>query len=152
VEPGSGLFHDSVARFEGVETIFRNPATAWCVIDLGLAVQGYHAIRLAAGSPAGSAPREVFIEGNIGRNNPVYRSVISTLFPNARLSFGSTGGAAYGAAVLGAAAAEGKLPEALGNRCRLELEEVPKLDLDRAHLRRYVEAFLARVRSAGVPR
>lgn len=153
VEPGSGLFPDSVARFEGVETIFRareagTRATAWCVIDLGLAVQGYHAIRLAAGS----TPREVFIEGNIGRNNPVYRSVISTLLPTARVSFGSTGGAAYGAAILGAAAAEGKRPEALGNRCRLKLEEVPKLDLDRAHLRRYVEAFLARVRSAGVPR
>jgi sugar (pentulose or hexulose) kinase len=149
VEPGSGLFPHSVARLEGVETIFRNPAMAWCVIDLGLAVQGYHAIGLAAGA----SPRQVGIEGNIGRNNPVYRSVISTLFPKARVSFsprrtgGSTGAAAYGAAILGVVAAEGKRPEELGDRCRLDLQEVPKLDLDRAHLRRYVEAFLARVRS-----
>ena len=150
VEPGSGLFPDSVARFEGVETIFRNPATAWCVIDLGLAVQGYHAIRLAAGSPTGSAPREVFIEGNIGRNNPVYRSVISTLLPKARVSFGSTGGAAYGAAILGVAAVEGNRPETLRDRCPLDLQEVPKLDLDRAQLRRYVEAFLARVRGGAM--
>ena len=175
VEPGSGLFPDSVARLEGVDTIFGNPATAWCVIDLGLAVQGYHAISLAAGGSASfgllapgsaaqrpapgpqmstslsaaskGAPREVFIEGNIGRNNPTYRAVISTLLPKARVSFGSTGGAAYGAAILGAAAAEGKRPEELGDRCHLELQEVPKLDLDPAHLRRYVEAFLARVRS-----
>ena len=41
VERGSGLFPDSVARLEGVETIFRDPATAWCIVDLGLAVQGY---------------------------------------------------------------------------------------------------------------
>jgi len=142
VERGTGLFPDSVARLEGVDVMFRDAATAWCVIDLGLAVQGSRAIEMAAGGTLG----EIYIEGNVGRSNPVYRSVISTLFPAARVSFGSMGGAPYGSAILGAAAVEGTRPEALADRCRMTVQEVPKLDLDPHLLRRYVQAFLARLR------
>lgn len=142
VQSGSGLFPDSVARLEGLDTIFRDGATAWCVVDLSLAVQGCQAIKMASESGV----REIFIEGNIGRSNPIYRTVISTLFPEARVSFGSTGGAAYGAAILGAAAVEQKRPEGLADRCQAQLEDIPKLDLDRGLLQGYVEAFLERIR------
>jgi len=144
VERGSGLFPQSTPRLEGVDIIFRDPASAWCVVDLGLAIQGYQAITLAAGTGVG----DISIEGNVGRSNPIYRSVISTLFPGARVSFGSSGGAAYGSAILGAAAVEQKRPEELADRCRLELREIPKLDLDHASLRAYVTAFLDRVRAS----
>jgi len=142
IERGSGLFPKSVARLVGVGTAFRDDTTAWCVVDLGLAVQGYEAIRMAAGNDV----NRVFIEGNIGRSNPIYRGVISSLFPQARVSFGSSGGAAHGAAILGAAAVEGSRPQDLAERCRLDLQEVPKLDLRVDALRRYVDAFLRQVR------
>ena len=142
VQSGSGLFPDSVARLEGVDTIFRDAATAWCVVDLSLAVQGCQAIKMASESGV----REIFIEGNIGRSNPIYRTVLASLFPEARVSFGSTGGAAYGSALLGAAAVEHKRPEDLADRCHMELTEIPKLDLATDLLQGYVEAFLARLR------
>ncbi|MBM4080634.1 MAG: hypothetical protein FJ278_13105, partial [Planctomycetes bacterium] len=141
VDRGSGLFPQSVARLEGVDFIFRDAETAWCVVNLGLAVQGYYALRLAAGKDA----KEIFIEGNVGRSNPVYRSVISSLFPKATVSFGSTGGAPYGAAILAAACAEGKRPEHLADRVQMQLQEVPKLQLAPKALRGYVDAFLNRV-------
>ena len=77
LERGSGLFPGSVARLVGIDTIFHDAASAWTVVDLGLAVQGYLAIRMAGGD----SPSRIFIEGNIGRHNAIYRSVISTLFP-----------------------------------------------------------------------
>jgi len=142
VERGTGLFPDRVARLEGVDVMFRDAATAWCVIDLGLAVQGVRAIEMAASGTVGA----ICIEGNVGQSNPVYRSVISTLFPAARVSFGSMGGAPYGSAILGAAAVEGVRPEALADRCRMTLEHVPPLDLAPDLLHGYAEAFLSRLR------
>jgi len=138
VERGSGLFPTSVARLVGVDTIFRDAATAWCVVDLGLAIQGCQGIRLAAGG----RPRQIVIEGNIGRNNPLYRSIIATVFPDSKVSFGAAGGAAYGAAILGAAGFEGKRPEDLSSRVRLDLVEVPGLDVDRAALEAYARCFV----------
>jgi hypothetical protein len=110
------------------------------VVDLGLAVQGHQAVKMAAGEDA----KEIIIEGNIGRSKPVYRSVISTLFPRAKVSFGSSGGAPFGAAILGAAAVEGKRPEDLGPRFRLDLSEIPKLPIDRVALDSYVDAFVSK--------
>jgi len=140
VERGTGLFPESAARIEGVDDIFRDAPTAWCVVDLGLAIQGYYALKLAAGPRV----KRIYIEGNVGRSNPVYRSVISTLFPHARVFFGNTGGAPYGAAILGATAVEGKRPEQLAARVRMHLREVPKLTQDVSNLREYVRMFLSR--------
>jgi sugar (pentulose or hexulose) kinase len=142
LERGSGLFPSSVARLVGTDTIFRDAVTAWTVVDLGLAVQGYLAIRMAGGE----SPARIFIEGNIGRSNPLYRSTISTLFPKSAVSFGSSGGAAYGAAVLGAAAVEGCRPEGLAARVTLEAREVPKLKGALQPLKRYARAFVRQVR------
>jgi len=142
VQRGTGLFAESVPRFEGVDVMFRDTATAWCVMDAGLAVQGWRAIALAAGEEV----ERVFIEGNVGRRNPVYRAVISGLLPRAEVRFGTLGGAPYGAAVLGAAALEGKHPRDLADRIEMRLEEVPKPDLPPEALRAYAEAFLARLR------
>ena len=142
VQRGTGLFPRSVPRLEGVDVVFRDAATAWCVIDLGLAVQGCQAIEMAAGQ----APGAIYIEGNVGRSNPVYRAVISGFFPEAGVFFGSMGGAPYGSAILGAAAVEGARPEALADRCAMALQEVPKPDLDPDLLRGYVQAFLSRLR------
>jgi hypothetical protein len=141
IERGSGLYPKSIARLEGLDTIFRDPVTAWHVVDLGLAVQGYHAIAMAAGQN----PREVYIEGNVGRNNPVYRRVVSSLFPQAKVSFGSLGGAPFGAAILGVAAVEGVRPEDLAGRFEMRLEEVPKLALPAGALQEYVRAFVSRL-------
>jgi L-fuculokinase len=144
VERGSGLFPQSVARLDGVDTVFRDAATAWAVVDLGLAVQGALAIAKAAGAHV----RRVFIEGNVGRLNPVYRGAIAALLPLAAVSFGSLGGAPYGAAILGASAFEGVRPEALADRIEMALTPVSPLDLDVQALRDYANEFIRRASSA----
>jgi len=75
----------------------------------------------------------------------VYRSVIAGLFPRASVSYGTLGGAPYGAAILGAAAVEGVRPEALADRVRMTLEPVPPPAIDPAALRAYADAFLERL-------
>ena len=136
VERGSGLYPESPARIEGVETVFRDPETAWCVFDVGLAIQGYAGINIAT-----HKEYPIVIEGNIGRNSAVYRSLISTLYEKRQVFIGSTGGAPYGAAILGAAAVEGKRPEQLASRVHLSLEEIPKLGIDSKALDGYVDRF-----------
>jgi sugar (pentulose or hexulose) kinase len=143
VERGSGLFPESVARLEGLDTVFRDDAHAWCVVDLGLAVQGYRAIQMAAGGDV----ENIFIEGNIGRQNPLYRGVIASLFPEARVSYGSMGGAPYGAAILAAAAVEGARPEDLAERCRVSLAGVERPRVDGELVKGYAGAFLDRLGS-----
>ncbi len=139
IERGSGLFPESVARLVGTDTVFRDAATAWTVVDLGLAVQGWLAIRMAGGD----APSRIFIEGNIGRSNPLYRAAISTLFPDAECSYGSSGGAAYGAAIMGAAAVDGVHPEALADRVSMIVTLVEKMTGSSSALCAYAEVFAA---------
>lgn len=141
IERGAGLFPDSVAKLEGIDTIFRDASTAWHVIDLGLAVQGWYALQLAAGEN----PHQVFIEGNIGQHNPIYRSVISALFHDAQVRYGSMGGAAFGAAILGAAAVEEVRPEELADRYEIVLQDIEDLGVDHEALRDYVQAFIERL-------
>jgi sugar (pentulose or hexulose) kinase len=138
IERGSGLFPSSVARLSGLDTVFRDAASAWCVVDLGLAAQGYHAIRMAAGRSVS----RVIIEGNIARNNPIYRSAIAALMPRTKVFSGAGGGAALGAAILAAAAVEGRPLEDFRGRLNLDLKKVRKLAVDRRELVRYVDAFL----------
>ena len=142
VERGSGLFPDSIARIEGVDAVFADPTAAWCAVDLGLAVQGFEAIRMAAGE----SPSEIFIEGNIGANNPIYRATLATLFPRSKVSFGSTGGAPFGAAILALTAVEGARPEDFADRFSLGTTAVAPLDVDSSLMRAYADAFLARLR------
>jgi len=150
IERGSGLFPHCVARLEGVDTIFRDATTAWHVVDLGLAVQGYQAMVMAAGRGAGAAsPPPFYIEGNVGRNNPVYRAVLASLLHPVPVFFGSMGGAPFGAALLGIAAVEGLRPEALANRFQMKVKRVPRLKVSQQALRDYVKAFLDRLREAG---
>lgn len=141
LERGSGLFPASVARLEGLDTVFRDDAHAWCAVDLGLAIQGYYGARMAGGDRT----EKIFIEGNMGRRNPIYRSVIATLFGNAETFLGGAGGAAFGAALLGAAAVEGKRPEQLRDRLRFSPERVDPLDGLACVLGAYAEAFLERL-------
>ena len=138
---GSGLFPNHIARLEGIDAIFKDAVTAWLVVDLGLALQGALAIEMAAGGDV----REIYIEGNIGRNNPVYRSVISSMFPDAEVFFGSMGGAVFGAALMGLATIESVRPEELSGRFDMDLTKVPKLDLDVGALRAYADAFRQRL-------
>lgn len=142
IERGAGLFPDSVARLEGTEIIFEDATSAWHVVDLGLAVQGWYGLSLAAGE----APERVYIEGNIGRHNPVYRSVIAALFPDSTVRYGSMGGAPFGAAILGAAAVEGADPEDMADRYEIVLENIEELEVETGELKAYVEAFLEKLR------
>lgn len=138
IERGAGLFPDNVARLEGTEIIFDDATTAWHVVDLGLAVQGWYGLSLAAGR----SPERVYIEGNIGQHNPVYRSVIAGLFPDSTVRYGSMGGASFGAAILGAAAVEEANPEDMADRYEILLEDIEELDVESGELDGYVEAFL----------
>ena len=140
-ERGSGLFPASVARLEGLDTVFRDDAHAWCAVDLGLAIQGYYGARTAGGDRV----ERIFIEGNMGRRNPIYRSVIATLFGGGETFLGGAGGAAFGAALLGAAAVEGKRPEELRARLRFSPERVDALDGLAGDLGAYAAAFLRRL-------
>lgn len=137
IERGTGLFPNSVSRIVGLDKVFKSDKHAWCAVDLGLAIQGWTAIRMSAGDDIDS----VFIEGNVGRSNPVYRSVISTLMPDSTVSFGDTGGAAYGAAILGKAAAEGCPPDELSEFVSLEHHEVAPLPVNIELLKRYATMF-----------
>ncbi len=141
IERGAGLFPDSVARLEATDIIFRDAPTAWHVVDLGIAVQGWYALQMAAGS----VPEQVFIEGNIGQHNPVYRSVIASLFDEARVQYGSMGGAPFGAAILGLAAVEQVRPEKLADRFEMELNDPESLRVDPDELARYARDFLSRL-------
>ena len=140
IERGAGLFPESLPRFEGVDIMFRDSETAWHVIDMGLAIQGYHALTLTGGDDIS----QVYIEGNIGRYNPIYRGVISTLFEESDVYYGSMGGAVFGAAVLGVAAMEGRPPEDLEDRYEMGVEMVEKLDMDSSELKDYARGFLER--------
>jgi len=141
VERGSGLFPESVARLEGLDTVFRDGAHAWCTVDLGLAIQGYCGARMAGGDRM----EKIFIEGNIGRRNPIYRSVIATLSAGADTFIGGAGGAAFGAALLGAAAVEGRRPEELRDRLDFTPTRVEPLGEVAGDIRSYAEDFLARL-------
>lgn len=141
IDRGAGLFPESVARMLATDIIFRDAATAWHAVDLGIAVQGWQGLRMAAGENA----RKVYVEGNIGQNNPVYRSVIAGLFPDAQVRYGSMGGAPFGAAILGAAAAERTQPETLNNRYEIELNSTEDLPVDHSDLRAYATTFLDRI-------
>lgn len=138
---GSGLFPGSVSSIAGLDTVFADSTHAWHTVDLGLAVQGYLAIVMAAGRDV----KNVFIEGNVGRHNPVFRTVVSSLLPEAQVRYGSMGGAPFGAALLGVAVAEGVRPEALGDRFEMDLTLVAKSDVPFDDLRKYVDAFLSHV-------
>jgi hypothetical protein len=138
VSLGSGLFPDSVSSLRGLDVIFKDSVHAWHTVDIGLAVQGYLAIVMAAGEGV----RQVFIEGNLGRHNPVDRLMLSSLLPEAEVYYGSMGGAPFGAAILGVATAEGVRPEQLGDRFEMDLHPVPKLDIPQEALRAYVDAFV----------
>jgi hypothetical protein len=135
---GSGLFPDSVSRLRGLDVVFQDSVHAWHTVDIGLAMQGYLAIAMAAGEEV----KQVFIEGNLGRHNPVDRSVIASMLPDADVYYGTMGGAPFGAAILGVATAEGVRPEDLGDRFEMELTPVPPLDLDREDLQTYLDCFV----------
>jgi sugar (pentulose or hexulose) kinase len=141
IERGAGLFPESVARLEGTEIIFEHATSAWHVVDLGIAIQGWYGLRLAAGD----APERVYIEGNVGQHNPVYRSVIAALFPDSTVRYGSMGGAPFGAAILGAAAAEDADPEEMAGRYDIVLEDIEGLEVENAALQAYAKAFLDRL-------
>ncbi|MFW6457397.1 MAG: FGGY family carbohydrate kinase [Planctomycetota bacterium] len=141
IERGAGLFPDSVARLEATDVIFRDASTAWHVVDLGIAVQGWCALQMAAGR----CPEKVFIEGNVGRHNPVYRGVISGLLPNSTVKYGSGGGAPFGAAILGAAAVEKVRPEELSKRYEIELQNPEALRVSSGKLAEYAQSFLERL-------
>ncbi len=144
IERGAGLFPDSRARLLGVDTIFRDATTAWHAVDIGLALQGWHALRMAAGK----SPERVFIEGNIAKHNPLYRRTIATLFSNTDVCWGSMGGAPFGAAILGIAALEGARPEDISHRYDIKLQKVKRLDVDQEALKDYAEKFIAYVSSS----
>ncbi len=142
IERGAGLFPDSVARLVGVDTIFRDNVTAWHVTDIGLAVQGYHALKLSAGE----RPSKVYIEGNIGRNNPLYRRTIATLFGETDIYYGSMGGAPFGAAILGQAATEDVRPEEIAGRYDMELQPIERLAMSKNETQEYAEEFFKKLK------
>jgi sugar (pentulose or hexulose) kinase len=142
IERGSGLFPNSVACLEGVETIFRDHSTAWHVVDLGLAIQGYQALRMAAGEN----PKHIYIEGNIGKHNPVYRGIIASLFPESEMFYGSMGGAPFGAAILGIAAAENVKPEDVAPRFEMSLNRIERFNKLADTVHEYAATFLEKVK------
>jgi sugar (pentulose or hexulose) kinase len=135
---GSGLFPDSVSCLRGLDVMYKDNTHAWHTVDIGLAMQGYLAITMAGGQNV----KKVFIEGNLGRHNPVDRSVISSMLPDAEVYYGTVGGAPFGTALLGVATAEGVRPEALGDRFEMDIHLVPELDVDLGDLKAYLDAFI----------
>ncbi len=141
LDRGSGLFPESISRLEGLDTVFRDKTHAWSVVDLSLGVEGHYAAQLAGGK----GTETIFIEGNMARHNPIYTGVIATLSRGVRTFLGDAGGAAFGAALMGAAAVEQKRPEQLGERFSLRPAQVEPLHDMAEDIDAYAQALLDRL-------
>jgi sugar (pentulose or hexulose) kinase len=111
-EPGTvenGLKTDLKTLLSGEQTpkFFKHYQTGFAVLNISLAIQTYHAIKMTGFDGKGT----VFIEGGFRRNTP-YLKLLGALFPKATISLTKMEEAtAFGSAILAKAALERVQPE-----------------------------------------
>lgn len=151
VTPGTGQFPESKARviehgkvynFEDIQygkllpSFFKNRETAYAVLNLSLAIQTK--ISLDRSDMSNEMP--LFTEGGFSHNE-AYNILISAFYPNSKVYLTNLNEAtAFGAAIIGKAAIEGKHPAELSKFLNIEKKLVKKLNF--AQLNNYLSAYL----------
>lgn len=130
----TGQFQRSKPRIIG-DAFYKDPALAYHLLNLDLAIQSYIAIRLIMneGEP------DIVVLGGFA-NNDIYLSILSTLFPENRVFRSTTPEiTGLGAAICCKCAIEGLKPDEIS--IKPSLQEIPKLELDLDGLEEYVSLF-----------
>ncbi|RLE69224.1 MAG: hypothetical protein DRJ43_04290 [Thermoprotei archaeon] len=135
--PGSGQFPYSKGRIVG-NKFFKDPVVAYHILNLSLAVQSYHALRILTGGVRGT---RIIVQGGFAKND-VYLAYLATLMPDCEIVRAEYPEAtSLGAAITAKCALEELKPEEV---------EVPELggarigpiSVDERYVEEYVEEFL----------
>ncbi|MCX7805347.1 MAG: FGGY family carbohydrate kinase [Planctomycetota bacterium] len=120
---GTGVFPHGCPSIIGADALLTDANLAFHALDLSLAIQSKRGIRMACGGGEAS----VAIEGGFA-GNATYCRLLAALMPDARVYISSLREAtAYGAAMLGICAVEGKTPRDIAERVRIRLDPVEPL-------------------------
>lgn len=154
VVPGTGQFPDQVARIVDNTTtyllddvrgggspppLFGDPARAYAVLNLSLAIQTVTALERVGLSPG----TNVYTEGGF-RGNHDYNALLAALCPSASFHLsGMPEATSFGAALLGWAAVEERSVRDLTDRFELDEEPVEAADLP--GLNAYASAFYSQI-------
>jgi len=141
VMKGTGQFPNSEPRIINKKSFYRDAKTAYTVLNLSIAIQSYFAIKQALGREL-EKDIPVYVEGGF-RNNPLYLSILSTLFPEQKVVATDIQEAtSLGAAICGKCAAEGIQPHRIEHGLIKIMEKpVNKLGLDRGLIEEYIATF-----------
>jgi sugar (pentulose or hexulose) kinase len=153
---GTGQFPDSSARAEdgnkiyrytdivsekSIPEFFKNPEKAYAVLNLSLAIQTRVTLERAGVNDG----VKIYIEGGF-RKNDAYCSLLSALFPKSEIVLsGLREATAFGAALLGKAALEGKNIMELKGDFKIESEDINTLSM--TGINAYYKAWLEKARS-----
>ncbi|RLE93264.1 MAG: hypothetical protein DRN04_07675 [Thermoprotei archaeon] len=137
--PGTGQFPCSKGRIVKEKEFFRDPATAYHVLNLSLAAQTYFALSLLT---RGKKGLRILVQGGFAKN-PHYLRYLATLMPyNTIVYYKYTEATSLGAALVGKAALEDKSLKDLDVELpQLESIEVKRLSIDDKYVEEYLESF-----------
>jgi len=137
---GSGQFPDSRPKIVNKEIFFSDAQTAYTVLNVCLAVQSYFAIKQALGNEKKNIP--IFVEGGF-RNNSIYLTALSTLFPDTKVIATDVAQAtSLGAAICGKCAAENISPMKIKkDLIKIKENPVKKLSIDKKFVENYIKEF-----------
>ncbi len=120
---GTGVFPRGCPSIIGADSLLADPNLAFHALDLSLAIQSKRGISMACGG--GEAT--VAVEGGFVAN-ATYCRLLAALMPEAKVCISNLReAAAYGAAMLGICAVEGKTPLEIADRVRIGLKPVEPL-------------------------
>ncbi len=154
ITTGSGQFPHSRARIrEGERTYyyddindgkvipdcFQTPERVAAAVNLSLAIQTVVALDCVEMSPG----LNIFTEGGF-RKNDIYNGILAALYPSSQVCLtGLAEASAFGAAMLGKCAIEGREPKDLAGLISIDKQPVPPLDLP--GLEEYRRAFIEHI-------
>jgi len=137
--PGSGLFPYSKPEIIEKDKFYQSMEIAYHVLCLSLSIQSYFAIKQVIGEKK-NIP--IFVEGGF-RNNSIYMSILSALFPeNKLISTSIQEATSLGAAICGKCAYENIAPYDIDLKL-INIDEKPikKPNINRKLLEKYIDKF-----------
>ena len=137
--PGTGQFPYSKGRIVKEKEFFRDPATAYHVLNLSLATQTYFALNILT---RGKKKIRILVQGGFAKNLH-YLKYLATLMPyNTIVYYKYTEATSLGAALVGKATLEDKSLKDLDiELLQLESIEVKRLSIDDKYVEEYLESF-----------
>ncbi len=137
-------FYADIASGKSIPEFLKDPETAYAVLNLSLAVQ----TRVTLERAGVKDNVMIYIEGGF-RKNEAYYSLLSALFPKSEIILSSLSEAtAFGAALLGKAALEGKNIMELKDDFQIELKDIKPLSI--AGIDAYYESWIENARSSNI--